>query len=432
MGAGDYCCVIGAGRIGLPISVTLATKGQRVLLLEKDEGRCCVINDSKSPFFEEGMDEKLKKAVQDGLLTATSDPSKISECNIFISAIGTGVLEDGTPEISDIEALDNLISSRLDVGDTLILKTTLPIGTTEKIAKRISDSSSLKLDDELFVAFCPERIVEGRAMHELEFLPKIIGGVGPKSSSRAAEIMEILGGEIVIVSDSKTAEMCKLLDNAYRMTRFGFSADIASVAWRNGIDAYEAINAANFHYDRNNIPLPSVGVSGYCLTKDPYYLNAGASELWSERGFPSTWISARRAADMQIEEAVERITDELERLSGKRIVVAGATYKENVDDFRLSHGREIARKLIEGGAEVIFWDPWVSESSIDEIAVSSSNDCIQDSDCIIFTVPHTEFLEWNNDKVNLESMRTGLIFDGWGIISNAPDFVKLIGTGRPK
>ena len=433
MEAGDYCCVIGAGRIGLPISVTLASRGQRVLILERDESRCAIINDGKSPFYEEGMEGELKKAVERGDLSATSKPSEISECNIFISAIGTGVLDDGTPDISDIEALDNLLSPRLVAGDTLILKTTLPIGTTEKIAMVISESTGLDLDEELLVAFCPERIVEGRAMHELEVLPKIIGGIGPRSSSRVAEVMDIFGGEVVVVSDSRTAEMCKLLDNAYRMTRFGFAADVASVAWRNGIDAYEAINAANYQYERNSIPLPSIGVSGYCLTKDPYYLDAGASNLWTERGFPSTWISARRAADMQTDEAINRISKEFtDGLSGKRIVVAGATYKENIDDIRLSHGRDIARRLTEEGAVVSFWDPCVSQDRIDGIDVGHNEDCLQGSDALIITVPHREFVDWAEKTTEIQKLGGYLIFDGWGIFSNSDNVVeevRIIGTG---
>lgn len=433
MGAEDYFCVIGAGRIGLPISVTLASRGMKVLILEKDEVRCSMINNSESPFYEEGMDVELKKAVDLGLLSATSNPSEISECNIFISAIGTGVLEDGTPDISDLDSLDKLVSPRLNAGDTLILKTTLPIGTTEKIARLISESTGLELDEELIVAFCPERIVEGRAMHELEVLPKIIGGIGPKSASRVGEIMGVMGGDVIVVSDSRTAEMCKLLDNAYRMTRFGFSADVASVAWRNGIDAYEAINAANFQYERNNIPLPSIGVSGYCLTKDPYYLDAGASDLWSERGFPSTWVGARRAADMQIEEAVTRISQELNGgLSGKRVVIAGATYKENIDDIRLSHGREIASKLTVEGAIISIWDPCVTEESIDGFEVHHSEDCLQGSDALIITVPHREFIDWAKKPTRLEEMGEYLIFDGWGIFSGVGSRiggVKIIGTG---
>jgi len=432
MGGGDVFCVIGAGRIGLPISVSLANSGQRVVILERDEPRCKMINNSESPFYEEGMQKGIDRAIKNNILTATSDPSRIKDCNIIISAIGTGVSEDGTPDINDIESLISLISPHLSIGDSLILKTTLPIGTTRKIAEDLSAASGLELDEDLFVAFSPERIVEGRAMEELKRLPKIIGGVGPNSTKRVSEIMKIFGGGNIVVSNSRTAEMCKLLDNAYRMTRFGFSADVASVAWRNGIDAFEAIEAANLDYERNNIPLPSVGVSGYCLTKDPYYLDAGAKELWSSRGFPSTWINARHAADWQMNEAIERIVDELPPGgANSKIVVAGVTYKEDVDDIRMSHGVEIGRELSEMGYDVNWWDPVTSLDEILDVEVSSGPECLAGSDLLIITVPHLEFLKWSETAKELELMRRKIIFDGWGVFSNFErDGVRYIGTGR--
>ena len=142
----------------------------------------------------------------------------------------------------------NLLSPNLKSGDLVVLKTTLPIGATEEIASLLAKNSGLSLDEELFVAFSPERIVEGKAMEELRSLPKIVGGIGPNSADRACEAMGILGGRVIRVSDSRTAEMCKLMDNAYRMTRFGFSSDIALVSSINGIDAFEAIEAANLDY----------------------------------------------------------------------------------------------------------------------------------------------------------------------------------------
>ena len=425
-------CVIGAGRIGLPISVSLASKGCEVMILEIDSEKCDMINNSVSPFYEEGMEERLENAISGGFLKATTDSSILSECNVIISAIGTGISE-GVPDVSGIDSLVAIISPHIVPGDIFILKTTLPIGTTSIIAKKIADNSGLILDESLLVAFCPERIVEGKAIEELETLPKIVGGIGPNSSKRAKEVMAIFGSEVIEVSDSNTAEMCKLIDNSYRMTRFGFAADIAAVSWRNEIDAYEAIRAANRGYARNNVPLPSVGVSGYCLTKDPFYLDSGGREIWEERGFSSTWITARRAADFQITEAVGRISEYLsDKVDFPKVVVAGVTYKENVDDTRLSHGREIAKSLKSMNYDVTFWDPVTSEYEIDGIVVSPSNECIEGVDCIIFTVPHNEFIEWNREKLSLDSMRTGFIFDGWGIISDAPDFVKLIGTGRTK
>jgi UDP-N-acetyl-D-mannosaminuronate dehydrogenase len=216
------------------------------------------------------------------------------------------------------------------------------------------------------------------------------------------------------------------------MTRFGFSADIAIVSAMNGIDAFEAINAANHDYGRNNVPLPSIGVSGYCLTKDPYYLDIGGGQIWGERGFHSTWISARKAADFQITMAVERISGFLSGLRDNPvIVIAGATYKEDVDDCRLSHGRELADLLSSRGFEIIFWDPMVSEDILDGFPVYKEYECIANTDCLIFTVPHKDFKEWAKEMHGIEKMRTMYIFDGWGIVRNSPEGVIVHGTGKP-
>lgn len=426
-------CVIGAGRIGLPISVSLAMKGYRVLVLELDGGRCEEINNSRAPFYEDGMDDALAEVVTSGLLTASQDSSKISDCNVIISAIGTEVSDDGTPDVSAIGSMVGMLSPHLNSGDLFLLKTTLPIGSTQEIGEKLSENSGLALDEQLFVAFSPERIVEGRAMEELRSLPKIVGGVGPNSLSRATEVMSIFGGTVIQVSDSNTAEMCKLIDNSYRMTRFGFSSDVAAVSWRNGIDAYEAIKAANKDYPRNDIPLPSIGVSGYCLTKDPYYLSSASPEVWSSRGFESTWITARKAGDWQIEEAKSRIMGALGNdCVGKKAIVAGATYKEEVDDTRMSHGVELAMGLVDSGMEVEFWDPVVSDKEIEGLKVHNGPYCIQDADLLVFTVPHSKFIEWVENPTELESMRTQVIFDGWGLVGEGfPEGSNVIGTGKP-
>jgi len=426
-------CVIGAGRIGLPISVKLAEEGCPVKLLERDDERCLMINKSSAPFYEEGMQDSLAKAVSEGLLMSGSDPSVISDCNVIISAIGTGILEDGTPDIGGIESLVELLAPHLRHGDLVLLKTTLPIGTTEEIGALLAEASGLVLDDGLLIAFSPERIVEGRAMEELGSLPKIVGGVGPNSTSRACEVMSIFGGRVIEVSNAKTAEMCKLLDNAYRMTRFGFSADVATVALRNGIDAYEAISAANRDYPRNSIPFPSIGVSGYCLSKDPFYLEISAVEDWSSRGFQSVWMAARGAADYQISLTINELKSHFGgSLLGKRIVVAGATFKENVDDIRESHGVIIAELLSEAGCDVSFWDPVTSKKDIGGMTVHEGEDCVEGIDCLIITVPHSEFVAWANRLPEIGNAGLKCIYDGWGIIPREiggwDDFT-LMGTG---
>ena len=425
-------CVIGGGRIGLPISVSLAQRGMKVRLLDIDQNRCKAINESNSPFYEPEMQEALEFAVLEGRLIATTDPSCVAKSEVIISAIGTGITDDGEPDIQSIRNLSEMIHPHLKPESLLILKTTLPIGSTRKIADSLAEKSGFFLERDLFVAFSPERIVEGKAMEELRSLPKIVGGVGPKSTEIASKFMSKFGGRVVKVSSSETAEMCKLIDNAYRMTRFGFSSDVALVASQNGINAYEAINASNLDYERNNIPLPSVGVSGYCLTKDPHYLEASGGDIWEKRGFNSTWINARKSADYQLEHAIEEIGKSLTGVSGKIIVIAGLTYKENVDDIRESHGIYLSKRFLELDAEVRSWEPNLPIGGDLHIENFHDESCLDGADGVIFTVPHKEFIEWRDDPKGVESMRNGLIFDGWGIIheEKMPNEIIVKGTGK--
>jgi len=432
MRSADSVCVIGAGRIGLPISVSLAQKGMSVRVLDIDENRCSMINNAESPFFEEGMQKALEIAVKGGFLEANSDPSFISECDVVISAIGTGISEDGEPDVKSVNNLAKMICNHLQSEALFILKTTLPIGSTKKIANVLAERSGLVLEESLFVAFSPERIVEGKAMEELRSLPKIVGGVGSKSTERASEFMSKFGGRVIKVANSETAEMCKLIDNAYRMTRFGFSSDVALVASQHGIDAYEAIRASNLDYKRNDVPLPSVGVSGYCLTKDPHYLEASGGGIWEKRGFGSTWINARKAADYQLDHAIETLEEQLNGLDGKVLVVAGLTYKEDVDDTRQSHGVYLSERLSELGAEVRAWEPNIAKGPIFGLENFHNESCLADSDGVIFTVPHSEFIVWSKEPAGIETMRNSVIFDGWGIFEHEklPEGTTLMGTGR--
>ena len=377
------------------------------------------------------MEEPLFELVNNGRIIATTENNKIRDCSIIISAIGTSIKKDGSPNLESLDELLNLIAPHFPKYGLLILKTTLPIGMTEIIAHKLSEITGFTLDQELFVSFSPERIVEGKAMEELRTLPKIIGGIGPNSTIRTKEVIEKLGGEVVIVENTRTAEMCKLLDNSYRMTRFGFAADVAAVAIENGINAYAAINAANKGYVRNNIPLPSVGVSGYCLTKDPYYLDAAAPHIWENRGFPSTWLSARLAADLQTESAFNRVSIYFDNdLKGKLIVIGGITYKENIDDTRLSHGRILLEMFKKAGAEILIWDSVTTENVIEGIPVHNNHMVLNEADCLVITVPHDNFKLWQQNLEGVELMNNKLIFDGWGIVQNSnKKEMYLMGTG---
>jgi len=402
------------------MAVTATDRGHRTTILEVSEKTVASISAGSAPFEEPGMQAPLTAHVNSGLLDATLDQSVASEAEVVLCAIGTGLEEDGSADLSALESLSRSIGAHLSSGVLFVFKTTLPVGTTERMAALLAAASGLSLDDELRVCFSPERIVEGKAMEEMRSLPKIIGGIGPASAAAGASFYETIGGKIIHVSDSRTAELCKLLDNAYRMTRFGFSSDVASLAKSVGVDAYEAITAANAEYSRNSIPLPSMGVSGYCLTKDPLYLDMAAGRISQRRGFPTVWMAARRAADDQMAMTEMAILDAISSTESPVVVLGGLTYKEDVADVRESHGVDLARSLRARGIAVHAWDPCLGDCSVDGIEVrGSAEEALEGADLLAITVPHREFLDLaENSKAlaaALAMMRTQRVYDGWGV-----------------
>ncbi len=267
-------------------------------------------------------------------------------------------------------------------------------------------------------------------------LPKIIGGMDSASSDKASQIYSTIGGKILVLRSPEIAEMVKLLDNSYRQTMFGFANDFALLAEQYGINAFEVIKATNDSYPRNNIPFPSGGVSGYCLTKDPLYLEASFQEISTKRGFHSVWFMARKTNDYMPVHMVNLAKQKLESagrlLQNSNVLVCGIAYKENTDDTRNSHGLEIASMLREKGSNVLIWDPKVPETVSGFPAVSQIEEILPTIDALVFTVKHKEFLQLNTDDYIIhavEKMRTPIIIDGCGAFQHLAGMQNIIYTG---
>lgn len=421
-------CIIGLGRIGLPLALVSAKAGHNVIGVENNLERIYNIKNNNIHEPQKDLTRKLFKEFFGKNFFITDDLKKaLKKSEIVLITIGTSKSDDKTPNISSIYRLIDDICKNLEniKGKLFIFKTTLPIGTVRKIVKIIEEKTSLECGKDYFVAFCPERVLGNKAIIEMPMLPKIIGGLDIESSRRAAEFYKTIGGKIIIVDTPEAAELIKLIDNAYRQTIFAFSNDIALIAERYGLNAYEIIKAANDSYPRNNVPPPSVGVSGYCLTKDPIYLETSFRDITKERGFHSVWFCARMTNDYMPIHTVDLLNRELSRLNSNlkdsNILVCGISYKENTDDIRDSHGIEIAKKLNEMGANVFIWDPNIHLFNLKYTKVNDPYDVIENMDALVFTVKHDEFIKLNENKevLNmLKKMRKPIIVDGWGIFTN--------------
>jgi len=420
-------CVIGLGGIGLPLALLLAKANHHVTGVDINHKQLSRIRNNAFDEINMSMKALIEQHIDTNLFVIEDLHKALLESEVIFVAIGTGVGSDGTPDLTNIFNLVENICTNPSIikGKLFVLKSTLPIGTTRKIAFLIEERTGLCCGVDFFIVFCPERVLGDKALSEMVSLPKIIGGMDRKSSEKAAQIYATIGGKIVIMSSPELAEMVKLLDNSYRQTMFAFANDFALLAEQYSINAYEVIKAANDSYPRNNIPFPSGGVSGYCLTKDPLYLEASFKEIATKRGFNSVWFMARKTNDYMPVHMVNLLRQKLEaagrNLSNSNVLVCGITYKENTDDVRNSHGLEIAKKLCEEGATVFLWDPKVQDAISGFQVVKNFEDVLAPVDALIFTVKHDEFLQLNHDDYILrivEKMRTPVVIDGWGMFQD--------------
>ncbi|MFP4642039.1 MAG: nucleotide sugar dehydrogenase [Chloroflexota bacterium] len=432
-------CVIGSGRVGLPLALVCADVGHNVKLVDVDKKLLSEISRGISPFYEPGLTELLKRHVRVSLDATSSLKEGIEASDFILVTIGTGVKEE-KPDIGGlVNFIDELTHYSLE-HKTIILKTTLPLGVTERISGIIESKTGLYSGKDFFIGFCPERIVEGRAIAELKALPKIVGGVNDESTQKIADFIFTLGGKVIKVKNSTAAEFVKLMDNAYRVTRFGFANDIAHIAELYQLDAFEIIDAANESYERNNIPYPSCGVGGYCLTKDPLYLEDSFKA--ANRGTQSVWYAAWKSNNRRVEHTANQVADAL-KIKGidteaSRILICGITYKENIDDIRESHGLSLARCLQQRAADISILDPWIYQEEVGFKVYSNAEEAFRGKDAAVFTVPHKEFNEMarsNGQRIEdlVALMRTPILIDGWGIFRKIRLNNSIIygGTGLP-
>ena len=282
------------------------------------------------------------------------------------------------------------------------------------------------------MAFVPERLMEGKAIREEKHLPKVIGCYNDKSFEKTKRFFEKIGGEIVRVSNPRTAEYVKLIDNSWRSMRFSFANEIAYLSDANGINAMEVLRAANKGYERNGIPMPGP-VSGYCLGKDPYLLEMSFDKV-VVRGFNSVWFYGRRANDWLCEKVVKEA-------KGKNILVAGLSFKWDIDDYRNSHSIDIVELLLSEDFKVIVTDPYMDKTTYTRlpkhleknVEKMSFKDAIKKADTIIFSTAHKEYREFDHKNLVKNTKKGVKILDLWNIFEGKLENnknVNYVGLGR--
>jgi nucleotide sugar dehydrogenase len=294
----------------------------------------------------------------------------------------------------------------------VVIESTIPPGTTVGFAKPLLEESGFRVEEDFYLAHVPERIAPGKAIHELLHEPRVVGGVGPRSTERALELYGRVNSKLY-PTDATTAEFVKLAENTYRDLNIAFANLLALMAEKLGIDVYEAIRLANTH-PRVNIHMPGAGVGGPCLTKDPYMLASLYREFWGTQLIEL----ARKINEYMPRHTVEIVERALRDagLSARnaKIAVLGAAYKGGVDDTRESPAKYIVRELLEKGARVVVYDPYTSESFEAERA-ESLEDAVRGADVVVIVTDHPEFKSLDLESI-AKLMRYRVIVDGRRVV----------------
>jgi nucleotide sugar dehydrogenase len=352
--------VVGAGKMGLPLGAQFASHGWRVVAVDVQESVVAAINEGRSHLGEEpGVAELVRDAHAAGRLRATTDGAAAArEADVVVLIVPVMLDDEAQPDHRYMDAAVASVGPGLKSGAIVVFETTLPVGDTrERYAPRLHELSGLTIEVDLFVAFSPERLFSGATLRNLATYPKLVGGVGPASTARAAAFYDsVLDAEIVALSSAETAELAKLADTTYRDVNIALANEFARYADRVGVDIQEVIAAANSQ-PYSHIHQPGLGVGGHCIPVYPHFLVARAPEL-------ELVATARRVNDGQVGLAIRSIQKVLGGLEGVPILVLGLTYRHGVRELAYSRALPLIDRLSFHGAAVSAWDPLLDDDAV--------------------------------------------------------------------
>ena len=416
--------VIGLGYVGLTLGLTLADIGFKVRGLDKNQKLAQSIKNGKPPFFEAGLPQLLADHL-DKNFKVVPNFNKENNCDVYFVCVGTPLVGKNKPDLKYLGEASKSLGRILKAGDAIILRSTVPIGTTRDFVLPILErESGLKGGENFLLAFAPERTIEGKALEELRHLPQVIGGLNHKSAELASNIFSFLTKGTVLVDLLEEAEMVKLINNTYRDVTFGFANEVSLIAARWDIDAKRVIEAANYGYDRSNVPMPSPGVGGYCLEKDPYIFIESARAKGYE---PLLINNARKVSDMMVDHVAGSVVAFLKTKAAEKrnpkILALGVAFKGKpvTSDVRGSTSIKIIKKLQQGNFKNIFgFDPAVHKENIllhDIRFVRDLKAGFADADVVCVGTNHPDFETLNIRNLLSLSNRPVLLFDSWGLFN---------------
>jgi len=354
--------IIGAGYVGMPLARVFADAGKRVMLVDVNQAVVDGINRGESHIGDVPSGE-LKKLVDDGRVAATTDYDAVRDADAVIVALPTPLSSQREPDLSIVRSAVEQIAPRLQKGQLIVLESTTYPGTTRECVKPILEQSGLKAGKDFHLAFSPERVDPGRKDWTTQNTPKLVGGVTPECTERAAELYETAVETVVPLSSPEAAELTKLLENIFRAVNIALVNELAQLCERMDLDVWEIVEAAETKPFGFMSFKPGPGLGGHCIPIDPFYLTWKAREYDFYTEFIE--LAGKVNANMPyfcrslISQALNHGAQK--SLKGSRLLVLGVSYKADIDDVRESPAEKILYLLNKAGADVAYHDPHVEE-----------------------------------------------------------------------
>lgn len=415
--------VVGLGYVGLTLALTLADLGFKVRGFDINKRVRDSLAKGAPHFFEDG----IKQILKDNLgktFKVVEDFSGDNNCDIYFVAVGTPLNAKKEPDLGYLKDASARIGKVLKSGDAVILRSTVPVGTTRNfVTPLLERHSGLRAGKDFFVAFAPERTIEGKALRELRTLPQVIGGLDKSSTELAASIFNHMTHSAVLVDSLEEAEMVKLINNTYRDVHFAFSNELALICNKLGVDTHRVIEAANRGYERSSVSLPSPGVGGACLEKDPFIL------LHSVKSKDHSLVRhARTVSDKMVDFVADSTVAHLQNhalgVKNPKLLVLGFAFKGRpvTSDMRGSTTVPLVKKLRRATENIYGYDPAVKRSDITDLKVKYVSDLekgFADADAVIVMNNNPAFEELNIRGLLSSANKPCLFFDTWGLYDKA-------------
>lgn len=405
------CGTVGLGYVGLPLAVEKAKAGFKTLGFDVQQEKVDMVNAGQN-YIGDVVNEDLEALVNDGMIEASTDFSRVQECDFVAICVPTPLDVHQQPDTSYMESSAREIAPYLKPGMMIVLESTTYPGTTEDLIRPIlEEGSGLICGTDFYLGFSPERVDPGNLIYKTKNTPKVVGAIGEDALDCVAAVYEaILEGGVTRVSSPAVAEMEKILENTYRNVNIGLVNELAMLCDRMGIDVWEVIDAAKTKPYGFTAFYPGPGLGGHCIPLDPYYLSWKAREY----GFHTSMIEASmmindRMPEYCVDRAARVLNEQGKALNGAKVLVLGVAYKQDIDDYRESPALRVIECLDGRGANVTYYDPWVPQyrykGEVKDSIPALTPEAVADADLVMVTCMHT------NVNYDLVQKNAKVVFD---------------------